>query len=196
MHENCRCDYLSSPVVSLSRLVLRRATVECTRRMLILNVLCKGLVRIMFAYKVIHAMPCRTINVSSYFVTSLCLSPSHSLSFSYHYSLQTNTFQCVLATNYLHSYVFFLYADGMMRWSGEPYALIGFNAGDDAQYLTLPTSCSEAVLQITQTSNSASNIWIFRTDNDNIIQPGLDVWVCVDGVSVLLPFIVVCVCWC
>lgn len=87
--------------------------------------------------------------------------------------MQTNTFQCVLATNYLHSYVFFLYADGLMRWPGEPYALVGFNAGDGIHKLSLPTSQSEGVLHLTQTSNSASDIWIFRTDTDNIIQPGV-----------------------
>ena len=108
--------------------------------------------------------------------------------------LQTNTFQCVLATNHLlHSYVFFIYADEMMQWSGTPYAQVGFNAGDGIHHLSLPTSQSEAVLDITKTSNSRrTNIWTFRTDTNDIIQPGKCVCVCV----CVRVCVCVCVCVC
>ena len=35
-------------------------------------------------------------------------------------STQTNTFQCVLATNGSHSFVLFLYVEDLMRWTGGP----------------------------------------------------------------------------
>jgi len=66
----------------------------------------------------------------------------------------TNTFQCVLATNGTSSFVLFLYADGLMNWiasdqDGTYPALVGFNAGDGVASLTLPTSRTERVLDIT-----------------------------------------------
>ena len=110
---------------------------------------------------------------------SLSSSPSLSLSLSLSLSpsllpLQTNTFQCILASSENNqSYVFFLYSDSSMEWPGSPYALVGLNAGDGVRHLTIPTSQSEAVLNIAQTSNSrASDMWVFRTDASDIIQPG------------------------
>ena len=71
-----------------------------------------------------------------------------------------------------------------MRWSGSPYALVGLNAGDGVRHLTVPTSRSEAVLNIAQTSNSqGSGMWVFQTDASDIIQPGSFI-------------IVMCVCVC
>ena len=107
--------------------------------------------------------------------SSLSPSPSPSLSLpSSLLPLQTNTFQCILASNENNeSYVFFLYSDSSMEWPGSPYALVGLNAGDGVHHLTIPTSQSEAVLNIAQTSNGqGSDVWVFRTDASDIIQPG------------------------
>ena len=105
---------------------------------------------------------------------SLSLSLSLFLSPSLLLPLQTNTFQCILASNENNeSYVFFLYSDSSMEWPGSPYALVGLNAGDGVRHLTIPTSQSEAVLNIAQTSNGrGSDVWVFRTDASDIIQPG------------------------
>ena len=58
---------------------------------------------------------------------------------------QTNTFQCILATNGTQSYVLFFYADGEMQWTtgdasggtaglGGTPAQVGFNAGNGVNY--------------------------------------------------------------
>ena len=69
----------------------------------------------------------------------------------------------------------------MMSWPGSPYALVGLNAGNGIHHLTIPTSQSEAVLNIATTSNTEgnNNIWVFQTDDNDIIQPGLFDCVCV-----------------
>lgn len=90
----------------------------------------------------------------------------------------TNTFQCVLATNGTSSFILFLYADGLMNWiasdqDGTYPALVGFNAGDGVASLTIPTSRTERVLDITTSSNvQKPGLWLFRSDSTDIKMPG------------------------
>ena len=72
-------------------------------------------------------------------------------------TLQTNTFQCVLATD--GSQTIFLYVDGLNQWtasdsSGEIIGLggtpvqAGFNAGDGVNYATIPGSRTPDIINV------------------------------------------------
>ena len=83
-----------------------------------------------------------------------------------------NTFQCVLATSELESFVMFLYAD--LQWTtgdnsygydgfGGTEALAGFNAGDQINSYTIPGSRTSNITNITRTSNvGIPGTWIFK----------------------------------
>ena len=83
-----------------------------------------------------------------------------------------NTFQCVLATSELESFVMFLYVD--LQWTtgdfsdgvdglGGTEALAGFNAGDQVNSYTLPGSRTPNIVNITRTSNvGIPGTWIFK----------------------------------
>jgi len=99
--------------------------------------------------------------------------------------LQTNTFQAVLATNSVHSFAIFLYADGEIQWTtddasgginglgGATPAQIGFDAGDGIHYAAIPESFTDAVINVTQTSNvGVPGVWIFRIDEEEVVIAG------------------------
>ena len=83
-----------------------------------------------------------------------------------------NTFQCILATSELESFVIFLYAD--LQWTtgdrsggyhgfGGTEALAGFNAGDQINSYTLPGSLTSNITNITRISNiGIPGTWIFK----------------------------------
>lgn len=88
--------------------------------------------------------------------------------------LQGNTFQCVIAISSSATYVFFLYADDLISWTGSSPALVGFNAGDGASYFTLPTSLTSAVLDVAEAGNTGSNgKWLFQVDGNDVQMPGM-----------------------
>ena len=73
-----------------------------------------------------------------------------------------NTFQCILATSELESFVMFLYAD--LQWTtgdssfgsdglGGIEALAGYNAGDQINSYTITGSHTPRIINITRTSN-------------------------------------------
>ena len=78
--------------------------------------------------------------------------------------MQRYTFQCVLTTNGQDTFVFFLYADGLIQY----YAWqIGIYGGDGLNYYTLPYSDR---VNITRTSNvNRPGLWVFKVDDYNII---------------------------
>ena len=92
-------------------------------------------------------------------------------------NLQTNTFQCILATNGESSYVIFLYADGGIQWTtgdasdgvgglGGTPAHVGLNAGDGINFVNVPGSETSSIINITRTSNVCkAGVWIFRVDD-------------------------------
>ena len=82
--------------------------------------------------------------------------------------LQTNTFQCVIATSGTSSFVMFLYADGEIQW--ENGALAGINAGDGINSVTIPGSLTPSIINIAQTSNvGIPGVWMFQVDRGNLI---------------------------
>jgi len=99
---------------------------------------------------------------------------------------QTNTFQAILATDGLQSFVIFLYADGEIQWTtgdasggsgglGGTPAQVGFNAGDGIRYAAIPQSRTNEILNIASTSNiGVPGIWVFRTDEDAVVIAGCD----------------------
>ena len=90
------------------------------------------------------------------------------------YLLQTNTFQCVLASSLSESYVIFLYGD--LQWTtgdgsggtnglSGTKALAGINAGDGINFVTVPGSLTPSIINIISTSNSGfPGLWIFKVD--------------------------------
>ena len=81
--------------------------------------------------------------------------------------LQTNTFQCVLASDGMLSFVIFLYADGEIQWTkgdaSSTTAQVGVNAGDGNQSESVPGSLTEEIINITLTSNvGIPGMWIFE----------------------------------
>ena len=83
-----------------------------------------------------------------------------------------NTFQCVLATSELESFVIFLYADlqwttgdnsGGFRGLGGTEALAGYNAGDRINSYTIAGSRTPRIINLTTTSNvGIPGTWIFK----------------------------------
>ncbi len=98
--------------------------------------------------------------------------------------LQTNTFQCVMATDGVTSFVLFLYADGQIQWTtgdasggigglGGTPAQVGFNAGDGVRFTTVPGSRTNEIINIEYTSNLAvPGMWVFRVDEEHIVAGG------------------------
>ena len=83
-----------------------------------------------------------------------------------------NTFQCILATSELESFVMFLYAElqwttgdnsgGYHGFSGTE-ALAGYNAGDQINSYTIPGSRTSSITNITRTSNvNNPGTWIYK----------------------------------
>ena len=94
---------------------------------------------------------------------------------------QTNTFQCLLATDGLKSYAVFLYADGEIQWTtgdasggvnglGGTPAKAGFNAGDNINFAHLPESCTPEIINVANTTNvGIPGVWIFQVDTNDIV---------------------------
>ena len=85
--------------------------------------------------------------------------------------LQTNTFQCVLATDGVESFVIFLYAHNKIQWTtgntsdglGGTGALVGINAGDGVNYVAIHGSLTPEIINITERSNvGIPGVWMFQ----------------------------------
>ena len=96
------------------------------------------------------------------------------------FTLQTNTFQCLLATVLKCSFVIFLYPNGEIQWTtgddsgldgfGGTEALAGINAGDGINNITIPGSLTPSIINITQTSNvGIPGVWMFQVDKGTYI---------------------------
>ncbi|KAK4805423.1 hypothetical protein QYF61_006875, partial [Mycteria americana] len=100
----------------------------------------------------------------------------HRVSFFGAASKKVNTFQAVLATDGVTSFVMLNYGD--IQWTtgisnqGDPRtgmggipAQAGFNSGDDVHYYNIPGSRTPAVLSVGRRSNvGVPGRWIFRVD--------------------------------
>ena len=99
---------------------------------------------------------------------------------------QTNTFQCVLVSDGSLSFVIFLYADEEIQWTTGDYsggvgglggipAQVGFNAGDHVRSASIPESQTEAIINITKTSNiGVPGVWIFQVNEKEIATGGIN----------------------
>ena len=93
----------------------------------------------------------------------------------------------MLATDGLLSFVIFLYADGEIQWTtgdasngvnglGGIPAQVGFDAGDGIRHATVPGSRTDAIINITQTSNvGIPGVWIFRIDGQEVVVAGCQI---------------------
>ena len=111
--------------------------------------------------------------------------------------LQTNTFQCILATSAIDSFVIFLYADQRIQWTtgdasggnnglGGTEALAGINAGDGINSITIPGSLTPSILNIAQTSNvDISGVWMFSVGQGNVVMC-IIMYYCHDNIVLLL----------
>ena len=83
------------------------------------------------------------------------------------------------------SFTIFLYADGGIEWTtgdggvsdgvdglrGTP-AQVGFNAGDGVRFYSVPESQTEAIINISMTSNfGVPGLWIFQVNEKDIRIP-------------------------
>lgn len=87
-----------------------------------------------------------------------------------------NTFQAVIASNGLQSYVMFLYADNGINWlvgdaSNNLYPAAGIDAGDGVAYYNHPLTCTAGLTTLptlTNTTPSVPGLYIFRIDGSTI----------------------------
>ena len=92
--------------------------------------------------------------------------------------LQTNTFQCVIATDGCESYVIYLYADGLIQWTtgdssdgvngtNGTTARIGYSSIDGVNVFNVSESGTTAIINIAQTSNiNTPGVWMFRISGE------------------------------
>ena len=111
------------------------------------------------------------VSTEIYIVMYVCI--------SYICILQTNTYQCVLATSATKSFVILLYADGGIQWTtgdasggvgglGGTEALAGINVGDGINSITIPGSLTPSIINISKTSNvGIPGVWMFEVDGGN-----------------------------
>ena len=95
--------------------------------------------------------------------------------------LQTNTFQCILATDGVESFVIFLYEFDGIQWNtpdssggdhglGERGAVAGINGGDNFTYFNIPGSLTPDIINVDQTSNvGIPGVWMFQVGKGNFI---------------------------
>ena len=93
---------------------------------------------------------------------------------------QTNTFQCITATDSHRSYVIFLYLDNGIQWTtgdasdgenglGGTPAQVGFNAGDNITYYAVPGSRTSSIVDIENTTNvGVPGMWVFQVNNAQV----------------------------
>ena len=87
--------------------------------------------------------------------------------------LQTNTFQCVLATDGTTSYASYFYADDMIQWTtgdndggvnglGGTPAQVGINRGDGVDFNVISESRSDDIINIASRSNiNIPGVYVF-----------------------------------
>ena len=96
-------------------------------------------------------------------------------------SFQTNTFQCVLVSDGLLSFVIFLYAEGLIQWTtgdfsggtngfGGTPAQVGFNSGNMRQYASVRRSRTPEIVNIDDDigNTRVKGVWVFRVDDEDI----------------------------
>ena len=99
--------------------------------------------------------------------------------------MQENTFQVVLATDGLLSFVFFVYDD--IEWG---FANIGFSAGDRVRFLMVPGALTFQSRNIETTSNvNITGLYIYRVDLRTVLGPSGEMLTCT-GISNILRLLI------
>ena len=84
--------------------------------------------------------------------------------------MQVNTYQVIIATDRLSTYVLFLYDDIQF---GNSFTTIGFNAGDGQRGFNLATFLHGGLDGLVDSSNAElTGVYFFRVDQNDILQPG------------------------
>ena len=74
-----------------------------------------------------------------------------------------NTFQCILASSHNGSFAIFVYDDIQWPTTASDEALVGINAGDGINHITVSGSLTPSIVNIEETSNiDVAGIWVFR----------------------------------
>ena len=87
-------------------------------------------------------------------------------------SLQENTFQLILATDWTYSFAIFTYPENGLNWGIDPYegsySVAGYNVGDGVGYLNLPGSGTENVTLLDEIEGNTGKIgqWVYRIDSN------------------------------
>ncbi len=87
------------------------------------------------------------------------------------FSPQTNSFQGLLVTDFVSSYAVFIYKCGLLQWSGDPAASIGFDAGGIA-FQNHPLSLSQSARDIACVNSNTtewSNVYYHLTPNGKML---------------------------
>ena len=84
--------------------------------------------------------------------------------------LQLNTYQVILTSDEVSTYVLFLYRDIQF---GNSFTSIGFNAGDGERGYNFPTNLHGGLFNLASNSNAGlSGVYMFRVDQNTILEPG------------------------
>ena len=91
--------------------------------------------------------------------------------FASFFCLQTVTFQCILATDGINSFVFFLYGDGEINSYSGYRAQVGLNAGNGVDFISVNGSLTNSIFNIDQESNvGCPGVFVFQV-NGGVQQP-------------------------
>ena len=83
------------------------------------------------------------------------------------FCLQTVTFQCILATDGINSFVFFLYGDGEINSDFFHRAQVGLNAGNGVDFITVQGSLTSDIFNIDHDSNvGCPGVFVFQVNED------------------------------
>ena len=87
------------------------------------------------------------------------------------FCLQTVTFQCILATDGINSFVFFLYGDGEINSYAGYRAQVGLNAGNGVDFISVNGSLTSEIFNIDEDSNvGCPGVFVFQV-NGGVQQP-------------------------
>ena len=85
--------------------------------------------------------------------------------------MQTVTFQCILATDGIDSFVFFLYGDGEINSDFSHSAQVGLNAGNGVDFISVNGSLTSSIFNIDEESNvGCPGVFVFQV-NGGVQQP-------------------------
>ena len=103
---------------------------------------------------------------------------------NFSFSMQLNTFQCLLATDGRVSFVIFLFPRGGIQWTtgdasggegglGGIPAQAGINAGDGIRYTSVLGSLTADIVNIEEGSNvMQAGLYVYRVDGITVTSAG------------------------